>query len=91
MLSDLGRVQWAFPAQPGLVPDIRRAGVTSKDSFVVSNQIAGLDVTNVWKEPWVCLGQQKYTTPETKQQGNLYLQKKKFFFFFFAWAFRPVA
>lgn len=78
---------WAFPAQPSLVPDTRELKVASKDSFVVSNQIACLDLLNVWKEPLVCMGQQKWTwayhTPD-KKQGDFYLKK-------ITWEFRPVA
>lgn len=49
----------AFPAPPSLVPDTGELEVTSKDSFVVSNQIACLNLMEVWKEPWVCMGQRE--------------------------------
>ena len=48
----------AFPARPSLAPD-RGDWSHSVDSFVVSNQIVCLDLMNVWKEPLVCMGQQK--------------------------------
>lgn len=59
MPSDLGKSAGALAAQPSLVQTEGELEVTSKDSFVVSNQIAYLDLMNVWKEPLVCVGQQK--------------------------------
>lgn len=53
--------------------------MTTKDSFVVSNQIVGLDVMNVWKEPlvsWDSGNECECTTPETKEQGDFHLPKK---------------
>lgn len=49
---------WAFPARLSLVPD-KGGWSRSEDSFVVSNQIVCLGLMNVWKEPLVCMGQQK--------------------------------
>lgn len=66
---------WAFPAPPSLVPD-REREVTSKDSFVVSNEIACLNLMDVWKEPLICVGWQKFHTPD-KQQGDIFTFKKK--------------
>lgn len=65
----------AFPAPPSLVPD-RELEVTSKDSFVVSNEIACLNLMDVWKEPLICVGWQKFHTPD-KQQGDIFTFKKK--------------
>lgn len=56
VLSDLGRMHGSFEHSPALYETEGELEVTSKVSFVVSNQIADLDLMNVWKEPLVCMG-----------------------------------
>lgn len=53
VLSYLGRIE----PSPALYQTSGELGVASKD-FVVSNQIAYLDLMNVWKESLVSVGQQ---------------------------------
>lgn len=57
VLSDLGTGRGPFQHSPASYQT--GLEVTSKDSFVVSNQIACLTLMNVWKEPLVCMGKQK--------------------------------